>query len=119
MKYTVLQKGADFMSFSLRLTAEEKALAESYAKLHSMSLGEAFKKALFERIEDVPKQAFTQGIKNIMNAKKIMMIVSGKNKAKAVYEMLYGPVTEDMPASILQLHPDCTLIVDEEAASLI
>lgn len=74
---------------------------------------------LFERIEDVPKQAFTQGIKNIMNAKKIMMIVSGKNKAKAVYEMLYGPVTEDMPASILQLHPDCTLIVDEEAASLI
>lgn len=40
------------MSFSIRLTAEEKALAESYAKLHSMSLGEAFKRALFERIED-------------------------------------------------------------------
>ena len=74
---------------------------------------------LFEKIEDVPRQAFTQGIKNIMNAKKIMMIVSGANKAKAVYEMLYGPVTEAMPASILQLHPDCTLIVDEEAAKLI
>lgn len=40
------------MSFSIRLTAEEKALAESYAKLHSISLGEAFKKALFEKIED-------------------------------------------------------------------
>ncbi len=40
------------MSFSIRLTAEEKALAESYAKIHSMSLGEAFKRALFERIED-------------------------------------------------------------------
>lgn len=40
------------MSFSIRLTAEEKSLAESYAKLHSMSLGEAFKKALFEKIED-------------------------------------------------------------------
>lgn len=74
---------------------------------------------LFDNINDVPRQAFTQGIKNIMNAKKIMMIVSGKNKAKAVYEMLYGPVTESMPASILQLHPDCTLIVDEDAASLI
>ena len=40
------------MSFSIRLTTEEKSLAESYAKLHSMSLGEAFKKALFEKIED-------------------------------------------------------------------
>lgn len=40
------------MSFSIRLTTEEKALAESYAKLHSLSLGEAFKRALFERIED-------------------------------------------------------------------
>ena len=40
------------MSFSIRLTAEEKSLAESYAKLHSMSVGEAFKKALFEKIED-------------------------------------------------------------------
>lgn len=40
------------MSFSIRLTSEEKSLAESYARLHSMSLGEAFKKALFERIED-------------------------------------------------------------------
>lgn len=40
------------MSFSIRLTVEEKSLAESYAKLHSMSLGEAFKRALFEKIED-------------------------------------------------------------------
>ena len=40
------------MSFSIRLTTEEKSLAESYAKLHSMSVGEAFKKALFEKIED-------------------------------------------------------------------
>lgn len=74
---------------------------------------------LFDSIDEVPRQAFTQGIRNIMNAKKIMMIVSGKNKAKAVYEMLYGPVTEEMPASILRLHNDCTLIVDDDAASLI
>lgn len=45
-------KGAEFMAFSISLTEEERALAESYAKLHSISLGEAFKKALFERIED-------------------------------------------------------------------
>lgn len=46
------KKGDEFMVFSIRLTGEEKALAESYAKIHAMSLGEAFKKALFERIED-------------------------------------------------------------------
>lgn len=45
-------KGDDLMSFSIRLTNEERMLAESYAKIHSLSLGEAFKKALFERIED-------------------------------------------------------------------
>ena len=46
------KRGDDFMAFSIRLTEEEKALAESYARLHSMSLAEAFKRALFERIED-------------------------------------------------------------------
>ncbi|EFE92722.1 hypothetical protein GCWU000341_00613 [Oribacterium sp. oral taxon 078 str. F0262] len=52
-QYNVLQKGGDDnMAFSIRLTDEEKALAESYAKLHAVSLGEAFKRALFERIED-------------------------------------------------------------------
>ena len=46
------KKGDEFMVFSIRLTGEEKALAESYAKIYAMSLGEAFKKALFECIED-------------------------------------------------------------------
>ena len=73
---------------------------------------------LFERIEDVPRQAFTMGLKNIMHAKKIVVLASGSNKAKAVYGMLKGPVTEALPASVLQLHPDCTLIVDEAAYSL-
>lgn len=48
----ITERGAEYMSFSIRLTAEEKALAESYARLHSVSVGEAFKRALFERIED-------------------------------------------------------------------
>lgn len=74
---------------------------------------------LFEKIEDVPRQAFTMGLKNIMHAKKIVIMANGANKAKAVYGMICGPVTEDLPASILQLHPDCTLIVDEAAYSLV
>ena len=73
---------------------------------------------LFERIEDVPRQAFTMGLKNIMHAKKIVVLASGANKAKAVYGMLKGSVTEALPASVLQLHPDCILIVDEAAYSL-
>lgn len=47
-----MQKGVDTMAFSIRLTEEEKRLADSYARLHSLSLGEAFKRALFEKIED-------------------------------------------------------------------
>ena len=46
------KKGDDTMAFSIRLTVEEKRLADSYAKIHSLSLGEAFKRALFEKIED-------------------------------------------------------------------
>lgn len=74
---------------------------------------------LFNDISEVPRQAFTQGLRNIMNAKKILILASGENKAKAVYGMVYGEVTEALPASVLQLHPDCTLIVDEAAGSLL
>ncbi|MBQ6979198.1 MAG: glucosamine-6-phosphate deaminase [Clostridia bacterium] len=74
---------------------------------------------LFNSIDDVPRQAFTMEIKNIMNAKKILILASGDNKADAVYKMVKGKITEQVPASILQTHPDCTLIVDEEAAKLI
>ncbi len=74
---------------------------------------------LFNDISEVPRQAFTMGLKNIMNAKKILILASGANKAKAVYGMIHGEVTESLPASVLQLHPDCTLIIDEAAASLL
>lgn len=74
---------------------------------------------LFKNIEDVPRQAFTMGIKNIMNAKKILILATGANKAKAVQGLVCGPVDEKLPASILQLHPDCTLICDEEAGALL
>ena len=57
------------------------------------------------------------GLKSIMQAKKILVLASGANKADAVFGMVRGEVTESLPASVLQLHPDCTLIVDKAAAS--
>lgn len=74
---------------------------------------------LFERIEDVPRQAFTMGLKNIMNAKKILILANGAGKAKAVYGLVKGEVTENLPASILQRHNDCVLVCDKAAASLL
>ena len=74
---------------------------------------------LFNSIDEVPKQAFTMGLSNIMTAKKIVVLANGANKAKAVYGMVHGEITEDIPASILQNHRDCTLICDEAAASLL
>jgi glucosamine-6-phosphate deaminase len=59
------------------------------------------------------------GLKNIMDAKKIIVLANGENKAKAVFGLVKGEITENVPASILQNHPDCTLICDEAAAKLI
>ena len=73
----------------------------------------------FSSIDDVPRQAFTMGLKNIMNAKQILILANGKNKAKAVYGLVKGEVTTEVPASILQLHPNCVLVCDEDAGSLI
>ena len=74
---------------------------------------------MFASIDEVPRQAFTMGLKNIMNAKKILILANGANKAKAVYGLVKGTVTEDLPASVLQLHPNCVVIADEAAASLL
>lgn len=70
-------------------------------------------------IDAVPKHAITMGIADIMNAKKILMIACGERKQKAVQAMIEGPVTEDMPASILQKHDDVVIILDEAAAALL
>lgn len=74
-------------------------------------------KRFFEREEDVPRFAYTMGIGDIMRAKKVLMVVSGKNKAKALKESLNGQVTPHMPASVLQLHNDCTIVATEDAVS--
>ena len=73
----------------------------------------------FNNLDEVPKQAYTMGIKNIMSAKKILLIASGESKAEALYRSLYGPVTPNVPASILQLHPDVTVVADEGALKVI
>ena len=74
---------------------------------------------MFESEEQVPRRALTLGLKNIMNAKKILVLANGENKANAVWGMTRGEVTEQLPASVLQLHPDCTLICDRDAARLL
>lgn len=76
-------------------------------------------KRYFEKKEDVPRQAYTMGIKTIMQARKVLMVVSGKNKADIVKEAFFGSVSPKVPASILQMHPDFTLVGDAEALSKI
>ena len=76
-------------------------------------------KRFFSSLDEVPRFAITMGIKNIMSAKEILLIASGKGKAEAVNKLVNGEVTEDFPASILQRHQNVTVIVDEEAASLL
>lgn len=75
-------------------------------------------KRFFASIDDVPKQAYTMGIGTIMSAKKILIIVSGKDKAEIVKKAFFGPITPTVPASILQLHDDVVVICDEDALSL-
>lgn len=73
----------------------------------------------FASMDDVPKQAYTMGIRNIMQAKKVLIVVSGKDKAEIVKKAFFGPVTPQVPASILQLHSDVVLVGDADALSLI
>lgn len=74
-------------------------------------------KRFFEKEEDVPRKAYTMGIKSIMQAKKVLVVVSGKDKADIVAKAFAGPVTPEVPASVLQLHNDVTLVGDEVALS--
>ncbi len=71
----------------------------------------------FDSIDEVPRQAITMGLKSILGAKRILILASGENKADAVKAMLEGPIDPILPASILQLHPNVTLIADEVALS--
>lgn len=97
--------------------------AEAFAaRTHCVQLAESTIKAnarFFASESDVPRFALSMGIGEIMVAKKILILASGKAKAEAVKGMVAGPVSPQMPASILQFHPDVTLVADEEALSLL
>lgn len=74
---------------------------------------------LFKSIDEVPRQAFTMGLSNIMNAKKVLILANGEGKANAVRELVKGEAREEVPATVLQSHPDCILICDEAAGKFI
>lgn len=97
--------------------------AEAFAKeTHCVKLTENTIEAnarFFESMDDVPKYAYTMGIKNIMQAKSILLVASGASKADALYKTCFGPITPEVPASILQLHDNVSIVADEEALSLI
>ena len=73
----------------------------------------------FETIDDVPKYAYTMGVGNIMQARGILLVASGEAKADALYRSLFGPITPNVPASILQLHSNVYIVADEAALSVI
>lgn len=76
-------------------------------------------KRFFDSIDEVPKQAYTMGIGTIMKAKKIILIAAGEDKAEIIKKAFRGPVTPQIPASILQFHHDVSLVADEGALSLL
>ncbi len=76
-------------------------------------------KRFFASADDVPRQAYTMGIKTIMSAKKVLVVVSGEDKADIVAKAFFGPVTPEVPASVLQLHNDVTVVGDAAALSKI
>lgn len=97
--------------------------SDSFAKTtHCVDLQERTieaNKRFFASADEVPKQAYTMGIGTIMQAKKILIIASGEDKADIIRDAFFGPVTPRVPASILQFHPDVTLVADAAALSKI
>lgn len=90
------------------------------AETHCVDLTESTMKAnqrFFASMEDVPRQAYTMGIKTIMQAKKILVVVNGEDKADIVKRAFFGAITPQVQASILQLHNDVTIVADEAALS--
>ncbi len=87
---------------------------------HEVSLAESTIQAnsrLFDSIDDVPRSAITMGIGTIMAARKVVVVANGAGKAAIVKRAFTGPVTPEVPASILQFHPDAVVIVDAAAAA--
>ena len=89
---------------------------------HKVTLTESTREAnkrFFASIDEVPTHAYTMGVRDIMQAQRVLMVASGANKAQAIKDAFFGPVTPQVPASILQYHKDFILVADEAALSLI
>ena len=89
---------------------------------HKVTLTESTREAnkrFFPSIDEVPTHAYTMGVRDILQARRVVMVASGANKAQAIKDAFFGPVTPQVPASILQYHPDFVLVADEEALALI
>lgn len=89
------------------------------SKTHLVNLSQATIEAnsrFFNDIEDVPRKALTMGMGTIMKAKQIILLASGMKKAPAIAKTINGKVSTEVPASLLQLHRDVTIIVDKDAA---
>jgi glucosamine-6-phosphate deaminase len=87
---------------------------------HKISLAKGTIQAnarFFEHASQVPQHALTMGINTIMSCKKILLLASGKQKAAAISAAFLGPIREEVPASVLQLHPDVTVLMDQQAAA--
>lgn len=97
--------------------------AADFAKgTHCVALAESTIQAnarFFASIDEVPKEAYTMGIRSIMQAKTIMVIVSGEAKSDIVHKAFFGPITPEVPASVLQLHGNVILVGDEAALAKI
>ncbi|WP_018922955.1 glucosamine-6-phosphate deaminase [Salsuginibacillus kocurii] len=92
------------------------------SRTHIVNLDKSTREAnarYFASLAEVPEQAITMGLQTIMEAKAIFLLVAGEEKAKPLYQLLYGDVTEDFPASILHRHPHVTVIADEKACQFI
>lgn len=92
------------------------------SRTHLVDLTESTREAnkrFFASIDEVPTQAVTMGVRTVMNARSVILVAIGKVKAEIIRQTLLGPVTEEVPASVLQLHPDCEIYLDHEAASLL
>lgn len=89
---------------------------------HRVQLSRSTREAnarFFHSLDEVPSEAVSMGIKTVMNARSILLFALGEEKAEVIQKAIYGPVTEDVPASILQLHPFVELFLDPEAAKLL
>lgn len=95
---------------ALQSRTRAKALAPSTVEVNS---------TLFDDPKKMPRRAITMGVGTIIEARKIILLVTGDSKAGILAKAIEGPITSMVTASALQLHPDCTVIVDEEAGSLL